>query len=1117
MVVLAWVRFRFVVVLLTCGLISAVSATVAGVSSAKAAEPTTLGSESSSVLASNADASPDVLAGSHPFALTAAFEVNTTTDSEGHLISVGGDLKDLVAELPPGLTIDPLASTLCGAPEFASVNQTTGEDGCPNASAVGVVAVENVAASTLAERKVSDYPIYDLVAPAGTPAQFGFNVAGVAVYLSATVRTGGDYGLTVTMADIPQAIHVLGSAVTFWGVPAEGAHDKERGDCIQSHGTCPAGIPPKPFLTLPGQCTTPPSTTLRADSWQQAGQFTALASDPLIASGPALTSCDTLDFSPSFHALPESATADTPTGLKLDVQLPQSEDPSRPGEAELKDAVVVLPPGMRLNLSRANDLVGCPLEGSEGIDLSSSEPGHCPETSRIGSVSVTTPLLAEALHGGVYVAQQGNLPGNGTNPFGSLLALYILAEGSGVVLKLPAEVLANPETGQLTMHVGPDPISGQPGVPQLPLANLEVAFDGSPQAALVTPATCGSYTTTATLEPWSGVAPVTLTDESQITAGCASPFDPAFSASTSDKQANGYSPIAITVAREDGEGELKSVSTTLPPGLLATLGSVVLCPEPQASLGTCGAGSLIGKATSSVGAGPQPFAITGGQVYLTAAYGGGSFGLSLVMPAVAGPFNLGPAGRPLVIRAAIHINPLTGQATIDTDATGPHSIPSILQGIVPQIRTVDVDIDRPRFIFNPSNCSPQPITGVIASTQGATANVSAPFAATNCGALPFSPKLTASTVGRPSRVNGIGLDVKIVAGVAGEANARSARVELPKQLPSRLTTLQKACLAKVFDANPASCPPGSVVGTADAVTTILPVPLVGPAYFVSYGGAKFPELVLVLQGYGVTIDLHGETFISHQGITSTTFPQIPDAPAPSFELHLPAGKDSALTTDGNICASALRLPIVIVAQNGAVVRESPRIAVSGCRPTLKIVHHSVRGRVARIAVRVPSAGRLVVSGKGLSRVSRKLGKAGTVTVRLTLSKRERRFLAHHRGRRLKIAVEVLFVPSHGSRLSAHVTVHLRWSAPPKTHHPAGANRVGPAAPPELPSRYPRAENRAGVAQLVERLSCKQGVRGSSPLSGSWEIPCKTRRCRTDRAKPGPPMGPKEAFWKPQRR
>ncbi len=1006
-----------VVAVLTCVSVSVASAVV--VASAVAAP--TLGFESSSVLASHPDASSDVLAGSHPFALTTTFKLNTTANSGGDLVSVGGEPKDVVAELPAGLVIDPLASTRCGAAEFASVN-AGGEDGCPNASAVGVVAVEAAVGAT---RVASDFPLYDLVAPSGSPAQFGFNAAGVPVYLTATIRTGGDYGLTVTMAGIPQGAHVLGSAVTLWGVPAESVHDKERGDCVESHGTCPAGVSAKPLLTLPGQCTTPPTTSLRADSWQEPGQFTAFATDPLTAGGLALTACEGLGFSPTFKVQLESSTADSPTGLKLDVQLPQSEEPVGLGEADLEEAVVLLPPGMRLNVARAGDLAGCPLEGTERINLSSSEPGHCPEASKIGSVTVATPLLAEALHGAVYLAQQGNLPGNGTNPFGSLLAVYIVAEGSGITLKLPAELTANPETGQLTMHLGPNPVTGQAFAPQLSLANLEIELSGAQQAVLVTPPTCGSYTTAASLTPWNGAAPVARAEESSITRGCADAFNPSLSTSTTSTQEKGYTSVAVTIARQDGEQELKGVSVTLPKGMLAMVGNVVECPEPQASLGTCGAESLVGEASVSVGVGPEPSIIKGGKVYFTGPHDGGPFGMSIVLPAIVGPFNLGPTGHPMVVRVALHVNELTGQVTGTDDPTGPSSIPSILEGIVPQFRALNLVFNRPEFTFNPSGCYQHSFTGTITSTQGTTASVSQPYTPTNCAAAPFGPKLTTSTVGRPSRTDGVGFHVKIVWGYPNESNAHSVKVELPKQIAVRLSTLHQACLAKVFEANPASCPPGSAVASASAVTTALPVPLVGPGYFVSYGGTKFPELVFVLQGDGVTIQLHGETFISQSGIGSSTFPNIPDAPIPLFEAEFPAGPNSAFAPNGSLCEKVLQTPTVSVAENGLSVSEAPPVQVSGCVPTIKVIRKSLHGRVASIAVGVPSEGKLLASAKGFAGATKKVGKAGTVTIKLVVTKREWRSLARHRKRKLRSTIKLQFIPGHGAKLSTHATILVR--------------------------------------------------------------------------------------------
>lgn len=979
----------------------------------------TLGFESSSVLASNADASNDLLAGSHPFALTTSFKLNTTTNSEGRLLPEGGDLADVVTELPPGVAFDQLAAPLCGEKEFATVNSSTGEDGCPDASAVGVVQIENVTPSTLAERKVSVSPIYDLTPPAGSPALFGFRAGESTVYLTPSIRTGSDYGLTVAMTGIPQDAHVLGSTVTFWGVPGETIHDHERGNCIESHGTCPAGVNARPFLTLPTQCLSAPVASLRADSWQEEGQFTATASDPL-GGGPALGACQALDFTPTLLAQVESSTTESPTGLTLHLHMPQSEDPAGLGEAQLQAATVTLPTGMALNLSRANGLVGCPPEGPGGINLASSGPGGCPAASRIGAVRVATPLLAEKLQGGLYLAQQGNLAGGGANPFHSLLAFYLVAEGSGVVLKLPVEAGADPGTGQLTLRLGPDPVTGQAFAPQLALADLELELPGGPQAAIVTPPECGDYTTTGKLAPWNGGAPASPSDELHITEGCTKAFNPSFSAGTANKTANAFSPLTIALARSDGEQGLGSVSATLPEGLLATLGGVELCPEPQASLGTCGPSSLIGKVMASVGVGPEPFTLTGGKVYFTGPYGGGSFGLSVVMPVLAGPFNLGPEGRPLVIRAAIDVNRRTGQVSFVTDSGGSHSIPSILEGFLPQLKAVEVVIDRPEFTFNPSNCAPMAFTGAVTSTQGTKAGVSTPFQSTSCSTLPFGPKLTASTTGHPSRKNGIGFNVKIVEGFAHESNAEMVKVELPKQLPSRLSTLKEACPVGVFEANPAACPPGSNVGTASAVTSALPVPLAGPVYLVSHGGAQFPEVVQVLQGYGVTIQMNGETFISKAGITSSTFSNIPDAPIPSFELHLPAGPSSALAAHGNICTGNLRIPTKIVSYNGLVVKESPKIAVGGCPPAIKVLRHGFHGRFATIVVSVPSAGRLMASGRGFSRRAKTFAKAGAVTLKLALSKNERRLLAHIRSHRLKLAIQLKFTPNHGARLSAQV-------------------------------------------------------------------------------------------------
>jgi hypothetical protein len=258
----------------------------------------------------------------------------------------------------------------------------------------------------------------------------------------------------------------------------------------------------------------------------------------------------------------------------------------------------------------------------------------------------------------------------------------------------------------------------------------------------------------------------------------------------------------------------------------------------------------------------------------------------------------------------------------------------MLQGIPLQIKHVNVTVDRPGFTFNPTNCSQMAITAALSGEQGATAAVSVPFQVANCATLPFKPAFTAVAQAKTSKANGAALHVHVTSG-PGQANIAKVKVDLPKQLPSRDSTLKKACLAAVFEANPANCSPESVVGTGTAVTPILKSPLAGPAYLVSHGGAAFPDLEIVLQGEGITVILDGNTNIA-KGITSSTFKAVPDAPISSFDLVLPEGPHSILGTDiaiklkGSLCKQSLTMPTLITAQNGATVKQTTKITLSGC-------------------------------------------------------------------------------------------------------------------------------------------------------------------------------------------
>lgn len=851
-----------------------------------------------------ADGSPVSQAGSHPYQTTLSFALNNSIQHFHD--AAAGEPKTITANLPPGVIVDPNATpTKCTE---AQLETDFGQGGCPDSSAVGTV---RIVYGLLGFPTTETEPVFNMVAPPGTPANLGFDAlaSGIYVHLRGFVRTGGDYGLSATANDILQKGSTFGFSATLWGNPSDPSHDVLRGHCFGGGSQPPRFCPVTPtntaLLTLPTKCSGPLTTTIEAESWQEPGKLVTdeFASHDNEGQPLGVGGCSKLDFSPSITVRPDTTVADGPSGLRVDLHVPQNEAYTGLAEANLKSAVVTLPPGQVVNPAAANGLQAC---SPAQIGLSGSGPARCPDGSKIGSVEVDTPLLDHALPGGVYLATQTD------NPFGSLLAIYVVVDDpqTGVVVKLAGHVEADPATGQLTTTFDNNP--------QLPFTDFKLRFFGGPRAPLVTPSACGTYETTSSLSPWSGTPAASPSDTFAINAGCGGGFSPSFAAGTTNNQAGGYSPFSVTLSRGDGEQRLGVVQMKAPPGLLGAVKTVAQCPEPQASQGTCGPASLIGHTTDGAGAGTDPFFV-GGSVFLTGPYKGAAFGLSIVVPAIAGPFNLGD----VIVRARIEIDPHTSQITVTSDP-----LPTILQGIPLDIRTVNVTVDRPGFMLNPTNCSPLSVTGAVISTTGTSAAVSSPFEATNCATLAFKPKFTVLTLAKTSKANGAALRVKVASG-PGQANIAKVRVALPRQLPSRLTTLQKACVDSVFNANPAACPPGSVVGVATAATPLLTQQLQGPAILVSHAAAAFPDLVIVLQGEGITLDLVGNTDIK-RGVTTSTFNSVPDAPVSTFDLVLPEGPHSALGAVESLCAKPLTMPTTITAQNGAVIKQATRIAVSGC-------------------------------------------------------------------------------------------------------------------------------------------------------------------------------------------
>ncbi len=964
--------------------------------------PSPFGIENYELTAEEEGGAPDTQAGSHPFQLTSTLTFNTKTaqvdqfhgGQEGIFPEVQpvGLTKDLRFVLPPGLVGNPTPLPQCRLSVFLHSSNTSK---CSNATVVGVATpiITNIAVGTYVPLAPTS-PLYSLEPAVGEPARFGFNTSLGPIILDTSVQTGDGYNVVVTVPNIPSYLPFIGSQVTFWGVPGDVRHDTSRGACLLVEGgdfqqvsklqeegkleaDCPLQEKPQPFLIMPTSCTGPLQSTVDGDSWEAIGQY-APPKQYTFANGSgepvAQDGCNRLNFEPSIEVTPDGQQASTPTGLGVDVHVDQeaSLNPTGLTDANVKDTTVTLPEGVGLNPSGADGLSACPLlHGTErgqeeaeekheitGINLETRQPANCPESAKVASVKIKTPLLPHELEGAAYLATQN------ANPFGSLIALYVVAYDpvSGVLVKLAGEVQPNPVTGQL--------VSTFKETPQLPFEDFSLHFYGGARAPLGTPASCGSYVTTASISPWSGNAPVESSSEFQITGGpevlspagpvrtgCASPlpFTPSLTAGSLNLQAGGFTPFVTTFSRADGNQNLQAIELHMPSGLSGTLSNVQLCGEPQANEGACGPESLVGETTVSVGLGGDPYSVTGGKVYITGPYNGSGpctpgtpgcapYGLSIVNPAVAGPFNLGQ----VIVRAKIEVNPTTAALTIVTDPSGPYAIPHILDGIPLQIKHVNVNINRQGFTFNPTDCDPLAITGTIRSSEGVSSALSVPLQVTNCATLAFKPHLSASTQAKTSRTDGASLAVKLTY-PAGPYDANIARVEveLPKQLPSRLTTLQKACTAEQFDANPGGCPAASIIGHAKAETPVLPVPLEGPAIFVSHGGEAFPSLIIVLQGYGTTVDLVGTTFISKAGITSSTFKTVPDVPVGTFELNLPEGKYSALTAVGNLCKTKLAMPTAFVAQNGALVNTSTKIAVTGCAKAKKTTKKKTKKRGTR--------------------------------------------------------------------------------------------------------------------------------------------------------------------------
>jgi hypothetical protein len=759
----------------------------------------------------------------------------------------------------------------------------------------------------LASATTDSLPLFNIQPAPGHVATFAASLLIADVFVQ--VDVGEDGSLIATIDEASTIVPLQGVTVTLWGVPAESSHNALR--CNELGDECGGGGgEPVPFLANPTSCAQTPKTTVNATSWQgsSASSTTTL---------PPMTGCEQLTIAPTLTVASGSGRRDSPAGYEIQLEVPQNETPNGLATPAIEKVSITLPAGTSLSPALGSGLQAC-----EETQL---EHASCAAASEVGTAEVASPLLPELLRGAIYIGTP-----TPTEPY----RVFLRVVAGSTVIDLQGEIEADDETGQLTTVFR--------DTPELPLAKLKLRFFGGPTAALANPMTCGPATSTGSVTSYAGqtvnVSSTFEVDEDSEGGACplASPFAPSFTAGTTNAQAGHTSPFVLSISRADGQQYLSSFTVHLPSGLIGLIGSVPLCQEPAAAAGACPQTSEVGSATVAAGPGPLPLYVTG-PVYLTGSHDGAPFGLEIAADAIVGPFDLGT----VIVRSRILVDPSTLAITIASDP-----FPQIVGGVSLRLRSIEVSLDRAGFMVNPTSCSPQSIDATITSSEGAAANLSAPFRVADCRDLAFEPRIAASTQAQASEQgDGAGVDVDITEPASPMATIRSIHVEMPGRLRPRLSTIQHACLVRAQPTSTIGCPAQSVVGHATVRSVLTASPLSGPVYLVAHGGTTLPSLVARLQEEGLEVDLEGTLGISSKNVISAVFDALPDVPVESFDLDLQRGPNSLLGAVTGLCrGKSMKLAYAFRDQGEALVNGNAPVTVSGCAPNARRHHQLARMR-----------------------------------------------------------------------------------------------------------------------------------------------------------------------------
>jgi hypothetical protein len=853
----------------------------------------------------------DPAAGEHPN-ITTSFVLTHGFNKISGLPETDARPGEISISLPPGLLGNVNAVPKCDTGHLIAFAA------CPIDSQVGV---NEILATGF---KKGTEPIYNIEPPHPNEeiARFGFMAFLYPAFIDVKVKTASDYSVTATVHDPPAQAALVEAKTTLWGNPADSSHDSQRltareatecfgpslgTACQQPEGKREVDLPPTAFFTNPSACQ-PMPLGLQVKSYQRPGEvFTASTEmDPI-------TDCVGLPFAPEFSAEATNPSGGAPSGLRTTLVIPQqsTEAVDKPSTSTMREARVTLPAGFGINPGAANGIGTC---DEAQVGYNQEVDTACPDASKIGAAEISSPLLPHPIAGEIFLRDQR--PGH---PYG----LWLASDELGLHVKIPGDLEPNKDTGQLTAIFT--------DLPQTPVSEIELNVWGGARAPLTTPEQCGTYEATWSFKPHSEDPAVTGTSPIAIDQGCGPmAFNPKLHAGTTNPVAGAYSPFEFDLQRSDSEQNLASLDLTLPDGLLAKLAGVPLCPEAAAPSGSCPSASKIGSLSALAGTGPAPLWIpqpgkAPTAVYFAGPYKSAPYSILAVVPAQAGPFDLGN----VVVRSALQVDPESARATV---VSGP--LPQFFEGVGVTYRRVHVVVDRPEFMLNPTDCSEMAIASHLTSVRGAVAEPSSRFQVDNCKALKYKPRLKLELKGGTKRSDHPAVRA-LLTQPPHQANAAAATVVLPTSEFIDQDHINSPCTRVQF--RESKCPKLSVLGRATAISPLLDEPLMGPVYFRSNGGEReLPDIVA---------DLHGPIHVTLVGFVDavqvkgteksrirTRFARIPDAPVTKFAMNLFGGaKRGLLENSRDLCRTNRRAKVTLLAQNGRRIQRNQLIETSCAR------------------------------------------------------------------------------------------------------------------------------------------------------------------------------------------